>query len=50
MPIPRIFRTLQKLNYKGVVHLEYEIRGEDPIPGMQRSFSYMRGALAGMAG
>jgi sugar phosphate isomerase/epimerase len=50
MPIQKIFRTLQKLNYKGVVHLEYEIRGEDPLPGMQKGFSHMRGVLAGMAG
>lgn len=50
MPLPKIFRTLQKLNFKGVVHLEYEIRGEDPLPGMQKSFSHMRGVLAGMAG
>ena len=30
--------------------LEYEIEGKDPLPGMQRSFSYMRGVLAGLVG
>jgi hypothetical protein len=37
------------MNYSGHVNLEYEIEPEDPLPGMQRSFSYMRGVLAGIA-
>jgi sugar phosphate isomerase/epimerase len=48
MPIPRIFRELTRMNYKGGVMLEYEIDEDDPIPGMLRSFAYMRGVLAGM--
>ncbi len=48
MPIPGIFKALEKINYKGVVHLDYEINADNPMPGMQRSFSYMRGVLAGM--
>ncbi|HET6568823.1 MAG TPA: sugar phosphate isomerase/epimerase [Rhodothermales bacterium] len=48
MPIPDIFRELIKLNYPGYVNLEYEIHADDPLPGMQQSFSYMRGVLAGM--
>ena len=49
MPIPALFKQLKKMNYKGCVNLEYEIHANDPLPGMQRSFSYMRGVLAGLA-
>jgi sugar phosphate isomerase/epimerase len=49
MPIPAIFKQLKKMNYQGCVNLEYEINAKDPLPGMQRSFSYMRGVLAGLA-
>jgi sugar phosphate isomerase/epimerase len=48
MPIPAIFRELLKMNYQGGVMLEYEVQAEDPVPGMAKSFSYMRGVLAGM--
>ena len=37
------------MNYQGCVNLEYEINADDPMPGMQRSMSYMRGVLAGLA-
>jgi sugar phosphate isomerase/epimerase len=49
LPIPALFRALQKINYQGYVNLEYEINAKDPLPGMQVSFAYMRGVLAGMA-
>ena len=49
MPIPGIFKQLKKMNYHGCVNLEYEINAKDPLPGMQRSFSYMRGVLASLA-
>jgi sugar phosphate isomerase/epimerase len=48
MPVPQIFRLLMKMNYAGVVHLEYEINAENPLPGMHRSFAYMRGVIAGL--
>jgi hypothetical protein len=32
------------------VNLEYEINADDPLPGVERSFRYMRGVLAGLAG
>ena len=48
LPIPGIFRALQTINYPGYVNLEYEINAKDPLPGMQISFAYMRGVLAGM--
>jgi sugar phosphate isomerase/epimerase len=50
MPFPAIFKQLKKVNYQGCVNLEYEINDKNPMPGMQRSFSYMRGVLAGLAG
>ena len=49
MPFPAIFKQLKKMNYQGCVNLEYEINANDPLPGMQRSYSYMRGVLAGLA-
>lgn len=49
MPFPQIFQQLKKINYQGCVNLEYEINGHDPINGVMRSFSYMRGVLAGLA-
>jgi sugar phosphate isomerase/epimerase len=48
MPIAAIFTELMKMNYQGHVMLEYEINGEDPMPGMIKSFAYMRGVLAGL--
>lgn len=48
MPIPQIFLALIKMGYKGCVNLEYEINENNPLPGMQQSFSYMRGVLAGI--
>jgi sugar phosphate isomerase/epimerase len=48
MPIPAIFRQLAELRYAGCVNLEYEIDAENPVPGMQRSFAYLRGVLGGL--
>jgi len=48
MPIPAIFRALMAIRYDGFVDLEYEVHGDDPIPGVMRSMAYMRGVLAGM--
>jgi sugar phosphate isomerase/epimerase len=50
MPVVAIFKQLQKIGYQGCVNLEYEINGDNPLPGMKNSFSYMRGVLAGMRG
>ena len=49
MPVAAIFKQLQKMNYTGYVNLEYEIAANNPLPGMQKSFSYMRGVLDGLA-
>jgi sugar phosphate isomerase/epimerase len=48
MPVPAIFRQLIKVKYRGGVMLEYEVDENNPMPGMQKSFAYMRGVLAGM--
>jgi sugar phosphate isomerase/epimerase len=48
LPIPALFRQLRKMNYQGVCSLEYEIHENEPMMGMAKSFSYMRGVLAGM--
>jgi sugar phosphate isomerase/epimerase len=48
MPVRRIFETLIAMKYNGFVDLEYEIHGDDPMPGVISSYTYMRGVLAGM--
>ena len=48
MPMREIFQALIATNYKGFVDLEYEVHGDDPMPGVTASFAYMRGVLAGM--
>jgi len=48
LPIPRIFLQLIKMDYHGCVNLEYEVQADNPMPGMQKSFSYMHGVLAGI--
>jgi len=50
LPFPQIFMQLIKMKYSGCVNLEYEINDANPMPGMQKSFSYMRGVLAGIQG
>jgi len=37
------------MNYQGGVMLEYEINADNPLMGMAKSFSYMRGVLDGLA-
>jgi sugar phosphate isomerase/epimerase len=48
MPIRDIFDALAKIKYPGWVDLEYEINGDDPMPGVTESLAYMRGVLSGM--
>ena len=48
MPIVGIFQALIAIRFKGHVMLEYEIDTDNPLPGMTKSFAYMRGVLAGM--
>jgi sugar phosphate isomerase/epimerase len=48
LPIKGIFEALLAIHYPGFVDLEYEVHGDDPLPGAMSSFAYMRGVLAGM--
>ena len=48
MPVEKIFRALMAIRYPGVVDLEYEIKADDPMPGVRKSFASMRGTLAKM--
>jgi len=48
MPVREIFEALIATKYKGFVDLEYEIHGDDPMPGVIESFAYMRGVLSGL--
>jgi sugar phosphate isomerase/epimerase len=50
LPIVAIFKQLHRMNYTGGVMLEYEINESDPMMGMQKSLSYMRGVMAGLRG
>ncbi|MEP6540373.1 MAG: sugar phosphate isomerase/epimerase, partial [Bryobacteraceae bacterium] len=50
IPIVALFKQLKKMNYKGGVMLEYEVQADAPLPGMQKSFAYMRGVLDGLKG
>jgi len=49
MPVPQIFQALQEIRYPGFVDLEYEVHPDDPMPGVTKSYAYMRGVLAGMS-
>lgn len=48
MPVREIFAALAEIHYKGFVDLEYEIKADDPMPGVIESLNYMRGVLTGM--
>lgn len=46
LPIAEIFKQLAKQKYKGYCSLEYEINAKDPLPGMEKSFGFMRKVIA----
>ena len=48
MPAREIFQELIAIRYGGFVDLEYEIKGDDPMPGVIESIAYMRGVLTGL--
>ena len=48
LPIREIFEALIAIRYPGFVDLEYEVHGDNPMPGVIASFSYMRGVLTGL--
>jgi len=44
--IPKVVRTLLKLNYAGIASFEFEKDEKDPLPGVAESVGYIRGVLA----
>jgi sugar phosphate isomerase/epimerase len=46
MPIAEIFKQLVKQGFAGYANLEYEIDANDPLPGMKKSFEFMRKVAA----
>jgi sugar phosphate isomerase/epimerase len=48
MPVRGIFEALIATKYTGFVVLEYEIHGDDPMPGVSTRLAYMRGVLNGI--
>jgi sugar phosphate isomerase/epimerase len=48
LDFPALFRALLKIGYTGQVGLEYEIKADNPQPGMQESLAFMRGVLAAL--
>jgi len=48
IPFREIFQALAEIKYPGYVDLEYEINGDNPMPGVIESFAYMRGVLTGL--
>jgi len=49
LPVRKMFEALIAVKYKGFVDLEYEINPDDPMPGIVKSFAYMRSVIAGLA-
>ena len=43
--IPKVMKTLVKMNYKGYIAIEYEKDENDPMPGLAESVGYVRGVL-----
>ncbi len=48
MPVREMFQQLIRMKYTGFVDLEYEIKADNPLPGVMESFAYMRGVLRGL--
>jgi len=46
LDVPRLMRALLEIDYAGQVGLEYEIKPDEPLPGVIESIAYMRGVLA----
>jgi len=44
--IPKFLRTLLKINYTGIVSLEFEKDPEDPLAGVAESIGYFKGVLS----
>ena len=45
MDIPSVIKALRSINYKGVMAVEYEKDGDDPLPGLAESVGFARGVM-----
>ena len=45
MDLPAFLKTLRNIKYNGIVGIEYEKDGKDPIPGLAESIGYTNGVL-----
>jgi len=45
IPIPNVIKALKKIKYQGVMAIEYEKDGDDPVPGLAESVGYVRGTV-----
>jgi len=43
--IVKVMKTLKKINYPGVVAIEYEKDGDEPLSGLAESVGYLRGIM-----
>jgi sugar phosphate isomerase/epimerase len=43
--IPKVIKTLKKINYQGNVAFEFEKDEKDPFPGLAESVGYVRGVM-----
>jgi sugar phosphate isomerase/epimerase len=48
MDMPRLFRTIHKIGFPGILGFEYESEARDPLVSMAECAGYARGMLAGM--
>jgi sugar phosphate isomerase/epimerase len=46
LDLPAVFRTLLEIRYPHIASYEYEIEGDDPLPGLCESVGYTHGVLA----
>lgn len=44
--IPSVLKALVRIGYRGMVSIEYEKDGRDPLPGAAESVGYVRGVLS----
>lgn len=44
--IPKVLRTLLKINYKGFVSFEFEKDPDDPLAGVAESLGYVKGVMS----
>ena len=47
--IPKLLKTLKRLDFKGTLALEYEKDEKDPLPGAAESIGYLKGVIATLA-